>query len=424
MNPPGTTPKTVLASRRAALLRVACTTSVLLCSLLAGCQPAPTTSKTAAKPAPPSKVVGGVKEADLAKVELTENAEKRLGIVPGGLVAVEQKPLEQAVSNPGEVMIPTGHLLSVTSPFAATLRAPKGSLVPQPGSVVSLGQTVFLIEPNLSPGERANLASVQVDVEAQVKSAQEQLKIAKINMDRQEQLVKEKLAGQAALVDAKAQYNAAETTLRAISERRDAIVRMATSGTEPQASKAPVKGILQNMHAQVDQQVAAGAILFDVAELDPVWVKVSVYVGDLARLATDQPAGVGSLADPPGVNVRAAQPVTAPPSGDPLAGTVHLYYQVDNHDHNFRPGQRVGVTIPLKAKENSVVVPRSSLVRDAHGGSWVYVNVAPHTYARQRVFVDRVVSEYAALLHGPKVGAKVVTQGAAELYGAEFGGLK
>jgi multidrug efflux pump subunit AcrA (membrane-fusion protein) len=122
--------------------------------------------------------------------------------------------------------------------------------------------------------------------------------------------------------------------------------------------------------------------------------------------------------------MRVARPVTAPPTGDPLAATIHLYYQVENREQLLRPGQRVGVTLPLKGTETSMVVPRSSLVRDAHGGSWVYVNIAPHTYARQRVFVDRVVGDLAALLHGPKVGAKVVSQGAAELYGAEFGGLK
>ena len=69
------------------------------------------------------------------------------------------------------------------------------------------------------------------------------------------------------------------------------------------------------------------------------------------------------------MKVRVAQPVTAPPSGDPLAATIHLYYQVENHDQHLRPGQRVGVTLPLKGTETSLVVPRSSLVRDAHGGS-------------------------------------------------------
>lgn len=133
---------------------------LLLGSLISGCQPAAvtpatSTTKPAAKSAGPSKVSGPVKETDLAKVALTEDAEKHLGILdPGGLFTVERKPLAKAVSYPGEVMIPSGHLISVTSPFAATLKAPQGASVPQPGAVVSLGQVIFLTEPNLSPGER------------------------------------------------------------------------------------------------------------------------------------------------------------------------------------------------------------------------------------------------------------------------------
>ena len=150
----------------------------------------------------------------------------------------------------------------------------------------------------------------------------------------------------------------------------------------------------------------AGALLFAVAELDPVWIKVPVYVGDVDRLALDSPAGVGSLADPPGVKVRPARPVIAPPSGDPLAATVHLFYEADNKDRHFRPGQRVGVTLPLKGDEESLAVPRSALIRDALGGTWVYENISPHVYTRRRVFVDRVVGDLAALTGGLKPGAR------------------
>ena len=174
--------------------------------------------------------------------------------------------------------------------------------------------------------------------------------------------------------------------------------------------KAPVKGVLQNVHAQMGQPVPAGAILFDIAELNPIWVRVPVYVGDVERLALDQPAGVGGLADPPGVKVRPAKPVTAPPSGDPLAATVHLFYEVNNKDRSIRPGQRVGVTLPLKGDEESLAIPRSALIRDALGGTWIYENIAPHVYTRRRVFVDRVVGDLAALTGGLKPGAKVVSR--------------
>jgi multidrug efflux pump subunit AcrA (membrane-fusion protein) len=165
-------------------------------------------------------------------------------------------------------------------------------------------------------------------------------------------------------------------------------------------------------------------MLFEVVSLNPVWIKVPIYVGDLPRIATDRDAVVGGLADAPGAAQKVAKAVAAPPSGDPLAATVNLFYEVENRDVTLRPGQRVGVTLPLKGEESALAVPLSALLRDIHGGAWVYENTAPHAYARRRVFVDRVVGDLAALSSGPKAGAKVVTVGAAELFGAEFGGGK
>ena len=402
------------------------------CGLIAGCQPAAPGAAKAESPsgppkaAAPSKVTGAVKEADLAKLELTEQAEKRLGVIA---VEAKRQPVPRAISYGGEVMIPPGRLISVASPFLGTVEAPPEAEVPLPGAQVEQGQPIFVVRPILSPEARATLAPLLKEADGLVKAAQEQLKIQQTLLERAEEAVRQKLMPQASLIDAKANYDVAATALRAAESRRDEIRNIAGDpnaggGMATLTFKAPVKGILQNIHAQVGQPVPAGALLFDVAELNPIWVRVPVYVGDLERLAQDKPAGVGSLADPPGVKVRPARPVIAPPSGDPLAATVFLFYEVDNKDRSFRPGQRVGVTLPLKGDEDSLAVPRSALIRDALGGTWVYENIAPHVYTRRRVFVDRVVGDLAALTGGLKPGAKVVSQAAAELYGAEFGGQK
>jgi RND family efflux transporter MFP subunit len=402
----------------------------MACGLIAGCQPAPGAAKAdphaGEKAAAPSKVTGAVKEADLAKLELTEQAEKRLGVV---IVEAKRQPVPRAISYGGEAMIPPGRLISVASPFLGTVEAPPGAEVPLPGSQVAQNQPIFVVRPILSPEARATLAPLLKEADGQVKSAQEQLKIAQTALERAEEAVRMKLMPQASLIDARAQHDVAETTLHGAEARRDEILKIAGDpnaggGMTTLTFRAPVKGVLQNVHAQVGQPVPAGAILFDVAELNPIWVKVPVYVGDVERLALDQPAGVGGLADPPGVKVRPAKPVTAPPSGDPLAATVHLFYEVDNKDRSIRPGQRVGVTLPLKGDQESLAVPRSALIRDALGGTWIYENITPHVYTRRRVFVDRVVGDLAALTGGVKPGAKVVSVAAAELYGAEFGNLK
>jgi RND family efflux transporter MFP subunit len=400
------------------------------CGLIAGCQPAGASKEAASSGAPkaaaPSKVTGAAKESDLAKLELTAQAEERLGVVA---VEANRRAVPRAISYGGEAMIPPGRLISVASPFLGTVEAPPKAEVPLPGAHVEQGQPIFVVRPILSPEARATLAPLLKEADGQVKSAQEQLKIQQTALERAEQAVRQKLMPQASLIDAKANHDVATTALRAAEARRDEILSIAGDpnaggGMATLTFRAPVKGVLQNLHAQVGQPVPAGALLFDVAELNPMWIKVPVYVGDVDRLALDQPAGVGSLADPPGVKVRPARPVTAPPSGDPVSYTVHLFYEVDNKDRSFRPGQRVGVTLPLKGDEESLAVPRSALIRDALGGTWVYENIAPHVYTRRRVFVDRVVGDLAALTGGLKPGAKVVSQAAAELYGAEFGGQK
>ena len=112
------------------------------------------------------------------------------------------------------------------------------------------------------------------------------------------------------------------------------------------------------------------------------------------------------------------------PSANALATTVDLYYEVENHDGKLRPGQRVGVTLPLKGEAESLVVPYASVLYDLNGGAWVYEAMGKHVFARRRIVVDHVVGPEAVLALGPKPGTKVVTDGAAELFGTEFGGGK
>jgi cobalt-zinc-cadmium efflux system membrane fusion protein len=323
------------------------------------------------------------------------------------------------------VIIPPGRLVSVSSPFTGTLNVPPGSGFPTPGSPVAEGQPIFVLVPILSPEARATMAPMLIEAEGQIKQGKESLKIAKVNLDRAENLMRDKLGGSAALVDAKAQFDLAQATLKAAEDRRAILAKVASdaeTGTmHTQKINAPANGTLQNLHARPGQKVAAGAILFDIASLDPVWIKVPVYVGDLERIATDKSAEVGGLAGTPGAVTRPATPVAAPPSGDPLAATVNLFYEAENKEGALRPGQRVGVTLPLRGEDESLVIPLAALLRDIHGNTWVYENTAPHAYARRRVSVDRVVNSLAALTSGPKPGAKVVTDGAAELFGTEFG---
>ena len=67
------------------------------------------------------------------------------------------------------------------------------------------------------------------------------------------------------------------------------------------------------------------------------------------------------------------------------------------------------------------VVPYGAVLYDATGATWVYVTREPLSYLRERITVDDIEGDLAVLTDGPAVGTAVVSVGASELYGTEFG---
>jgi multidrug efflux pump subunit AcrA (membrane-fusion protein) len=116
--------------------------------------------------------------------------------------------------------------------------------------------------------------------------------------------------------------------------------------------------------------------------------------------------------------------VQAPPSANPLSATIDVFYEMPNDDGKLIPGQRLGVTVPLADAKESLTVPWSAVEFDIHGGTWVYEQTGPRRYARRRVVVAYTIRDDAVLSSGPEAGAKVVTAGAQELFGAETGFVK
>ena len=77
--------------------------------------------------------------------------------------------------------------------------------------------------------------------------------------------------------------------------------------------------------------------------------------------------------------------------------------------------------LPLKSTQKGLVVPETSVLYDIHGDAWVYEDLGSNAYARRRVQIARHAGDRAVIARGIAEGAKVVTTGAAELFGTEFG---
>jgi hypothetical protein len=74
-----------------------------------------------------------------------------------------------------------------------------------------------------------------------------------------------------------------------------------------------------------------------------------------------------------------------------------------------------------QAAPGGVVIPTKAVIYSPDGAAWTYVALAPLAYVRQAIVIDRISGTEAFLSSGPAVGTPVVTIGAPELLGTEYG---
>jgi RND family efflux transporter MFP subunit len=378
-----------------------------------GRQAAPTGS---AKPAPPAKVENaGLKEADLAKVTLTAQAAARLGIE---LAEVEFKDSPRYRTYAGEIVLPPGQALQVTAPVAGTVSAPSGGL-PGVGAHLRRGQAVLILLP-LVAAQR----DLRASIESEVAAAQARAEAARTRAARAERMLRDETGSVKALEAAREELKVAEAALAAARTRLAQIDKAPLAADVSLPIAAPQDGMLRRVEVAPGQLVPAGAPLFELARLEEVWIRVPVYAGEAGSLRVGASAEVRPLNVPAGSPARRAPPVEAPPSADPVAATVDLYYRLDNRDLALRPGEKLSVTLPLVGRQKRLQVPFAAVVYDVHGGAWVYENTGALVFVRRRIEVDFVSGSAAVLERGPPPGTKVVAAGAAELFGTEFGAGK
>jgi len=229
------------------------------------------------------------------------------------------------------------------------------------------------------------IGSQQAAADAELARATAQARLAQIALGRAEALVREEAGSIRGRDEARAALAAAQAALGAARQQR---------------------GLLGPAVASLGSQPV-------------LWVRASVFGSDVDGIRRGEAATVSMLGE--GGPPRIARPVQAPPSANAVAGTIDLYYAIANRDRSFRVGQRVSVALPLSGRTAGLSVPTVAVLRDVYGGEWVYQRTAPDTFVRQRIEVASETGGRALLARGLVSGAEVVTTGAAELFGTEFG---
>jgi len=429
--------------------------AILLFGILSVASTAGCGSKVSSKPkaATPAKVEMVPRESELATITLTSEACESLGITTS---SVERRKIQRHRTFGGEIVTPPGKAISVVAPVNGTVTLRAEHSLPTPGAHIRAGDYLFSLQPILSPerdvptpaervqiaGARATLVAAQVIAGGDLERARTDVHATEITLDRAKKLFADRAGSRRAVDDAQALFDAANVMLQAAQDRYSKLSELLTAMDEPREAEgtatelpvlAHVDGVLRSLAISPGQQVIAGAPLIELLDLSIVWVRVPVFIDLISSIdpmangrvvSLDGKAaiesGSGKLAQ-----ALVATPVNAPPTSDASNASTDLYFEVTNsfepQKRGFSPGQRVGMQLPMQHELEAVIVPAKSILYDIHGGTWVYAQTKPNTFERKRVVVQWFDGGEAILARGPDEGVSIVVDGAAELFGTEFG---
>lgn len=359
----------------------------------------------------PDHVENAVPEGLLTTITLTEAAVRRLGIETA---VVERRPIKMTRMFGGELLVPPGLVMVVGAPTAGIVLGPQRGDMLRAGVELEAGDVVMELLPLPPDGDALGMRE-------QVAVRETELTVARARAERAQQLLTGRSGSQQELELAQADLVRAEAALRLARSQQSLLLGADAGSLTPITLVSQRAGVLAELRVASGQLVPMGAPLFAVQAQERLWVRVPLYSSDQSATNHASPAEIAPLGALSGQGRRPAQPVAGPPSANPLAASVDLFYEIDNGDRAYRPGQRVQVDIDLKEAGEHLVVPWSAVLQDIQGGSWVYVQRRFGAYVRTRVELQRVVGDLAILARGPEPGAEVVSVGVAELAGSEFG---
>ena len=178
---------------------------------------------------------------------------------------------------------------------------------------------------------------------------------------------------------------------------------------------APASGQITQEYVTVGTTVEKSDILFSILDTDIVWVKGVVHEDTLARLQDKWQIGSE-------VRIRVeAYPemiYTGKISGisdvvDPEELTVHFWAEIENPDHQLKPGMFADQAIVLDKGADVLSVPLDAVLEEG-GSRFVFVEDGA-AYTKQEIVVGMNDDQYIEIRDGLFSGERVVVQGTHQL---------
>ena len=332
-----------------------------------------------------------------------------VGVI-GGIYALNVKTMiaAGAMSGPPPISVATADVREMEWPVESSAI---GTITPVQGVTLSVELPGTVAELGFESGQFVKKGDVLAKLDtrserAQLAAADAACELAKLSLDRSEQLLSRKTISQAEFDAADAAYKEALANVQNIQ-----------SAIDKKQIVAPFDGRLGIRRINLGQYLNAGEAVVSLQSVDPIYVTFYLPQKELAYLKVGLPVETTSDAFP-GQQVQGAISALAA-EVDASSRMIEVQATLPNPDGLLAAGMFVNVRIEQARPRSLKVVPASSVLYASYGNS-IYA-VVPAEEAEGFVAKQKFVKlgerrgDFVEVLEGLEAGERIVTDGAFKL---------
>ncbi len=321
-----------------------------------------------------------------------------------GIEVAEAGPvkIQIYINLPGQVALNADRLAHVVPRVSGIARQVRKVL----GDHVQKGEVMAILE-----------SRELADVKAEFLAAHERISLARANFEREARLWKEKISSEQEFLEAKQTFAEARIDLRSAEQKLHALGFSEASVKKlvkaPDVSftryeiESPFDGVVIEKHIVLGEVLRDDARAYVVADMNSVWVDISVYQKDLPFIRKGLPVVISAgrgIPDATGT-INYVGPLVGQKTRTALARVV-----LPNPTGQWRPGLFITAKIAVETIEVPVGVPKEALQK---------MEGKPHLFMEKEdgfipepVALGRSNGRYVEITSGLLPGQKYVSKGA------------
>jgi len=274
----------------------------------------------------------------------------------------------------------------------------------------------------------ATLSSRELaEIKAETEAAKSRYELSRTTFDREKKLKKEDLTTEKEFLEAQQvrdnayiEYNLMKQKLRAIGIEKNISQCHDNCDLTLYEIRSPGDGVITEKHVVHGELLNDESRPFVIANLDHVWVNLTVYQKDLEKINLGQQVQVISGYGIPDVESEIVY-ISPNVSEETRSATARIV--IENKDKKWRPGLFVTVAVTLSDLNSDIVIPKTA-IESIDNQSVVFIKTE-EGFEPHPVTLGRSDNTHVEILEGLHSGAKYVAKNAfvlkAQMQKASFG---